>query len=87
MARMFNTLGVVLYCLLGACPVFVAGTGREIEMSCHTNTSRIRRPRPYYASITSGSVPFRSVPSFIASPEKIDPHADQKQENNFVWPN
>ena len=28
---MFNTLGVALYCLLGACPVFVAGTGRKMS--------------------------------------------------------
>ena len=27
----FHILGVALYCLLGACPVFVAGTGREIS--------------------------------------------------------
>ena len=31
MARMFHTLGVALNCLLGACPVFVAGTGHEIS--------------------------------------------------------
>ena len=28
---MFNTLGVALYCLLGACPIFVAGTEREMS--------------------------------------------------------
>ena len=28
---MFHMLGVALCCLLGACPVFVAGTGREIS--------------------------------------------------------
>ena len=31
MARMFHTLGVALSCLLGACPLFVAGTGHEIS--------------------------------------------------------
>ena len=31
MARMFHMLGVTLCCLLDACPVFVAGTGREIS--------------------------------------------------------
>ena len=59
---MFNTLGVALYCLLGVCPVFVAGTGRE-------NSS------PYLDELTHGvsgvhvcivhqllPVPFRSVP-------------------------
>ena len=30
MARMFHTLGVTLCCLLGACPVFVAGIGHEV---------------------------------------------------------
>ena len=29
--RMFNMLGVALYCLLGACPVYVTGTGREMS--------------------------------------------------------
>ena len=29
--RMFYNFGVALYCLLGACPVFVAGTGCEIS--------------------------------------------------------
>ena len=58
---MFNTLGVGLYCLLGACPVFVAGTGREMsspyldELTYYT--SRIRRPRPYCAQLLP--VPFR----------------------------
>ena len=28
---MLHMLGVALSCLLGACPVFVAGTGREIS--------------------------------------------------------
>ena len=58
-------LGVALYCLLGACPIFVAGTGREMsspyidELTYNTNfPMRILRPRPYWASITSGSVPF-----------------------------
>ena len=27
---MFHKLGVTLHCLLGACPVFAAGTGREM---------------------------------------------------------
>ena len=30
-ARMFNTLGVVLYRLLGTCPVFLSGTGHEMS--------------------------------------------------------
>ena len=57
---------MALYCLLGVCPVFVTGTGRKMsspyrdELTFY-NTSRIRRPRPYCASITSGSVPFRSA--------------------------
>ena len=28
---MFHTLGVALCCLVGACPIFVAGTGCEIS--------------------------------------------------------
>ena len=32
---MFNTLGVAIYCLLGACPVFVAGTGSEMSSPHH----------------------------------------------------
>ena len=31
---MFHMLAVALSCLLGACPVFVAGTGREISSPC-----------------------------------------------------
>ena len=46
---------MALYCLLGACPVFMAGTGREMS-SLYIDEC------PYWASITSGSVPFRSVP-------------------------
>ena len=66
---MFNTLGVVLYCLLGACPVFVAGTGREMrslyidELTYNTNTS--------------GSVPersgFSSIPISTHSPQPTPP--------------
>ena len=68
---MFNTLGVALYCLLGACPVFVAGTGREMSSPyideltyrfINTNLPmRIRHPRLNYASITSRFVSEHSV--------------------------
>ena len=72
MARMFDTLGVALYCLLGTCPVFVAGTGREMsslyidELTyrfINTNIpTRIWHPCLNYASITSRSVSEHSVP-------------------------
>ena len=72
MARMFDTLGVALYCLLGARPVFVAGTGRETSSPyideltyrfINTNLpTRIRHPRLNYASITSRSISEHSVP-------------------------
>ena len=59
----------------GACPVFVAATEREIRVRTLRQAvlinanfwPRVQCPRPYCASITSGSVPFRSVPGFIAS--------------------
>ena len=78
---MFHILGVALFCLLGACPVFVAGTGRKIRVRTQKQTvlinanfwPRVRDPRPYCTTITSGSVPFHSVsflnvPGFPASP-------------------
>ena len=63
-------LGVALYCLLGACSVFVAGTGREIS------SPYIDKPgilTPIFRSISGVHVRivqqfrFRSVPGFIPS--------------------
>ena len=65
---MFHVLGVALYCLLGACPVFVACTGRE------TSSPYIDKPgilTPIFRSISGVHirivqqllpVPFRSGP-------------------------
>ena len=59
---------------VGACPVFVAVTEREIRVHTHRQTvlinanfgQRVQHPRPYYATITSGSVPFRVL--YLSSP-------------------
>ena len=70
---MFHILGVALYCLLGACPVFVAGTGREIS------SPYIDKPgilTPIFRSISGVHVrivqqllpvPFHCIPGFPAS--------------------
>ena len=66
---MFNTLGVVLYCLLGACPVFVAGTGREMSSPYRDELTLTHRVSGIHVRIVHQllPVPFRSVPGFIAS--------------------
>ena len=69
---MFNTLGVALYCLLGACPVFVAGTGREMSSPYRDELTLTHRVSGVHVRIVHQllpfrSVPFRSVPGFIAS--------------------
>ena len=59
---MINTLGVAQCCLLGGCPMFVTGTGREMSsLYVDINTNF---PTCIRASIISGSVPFLSVPGF-----------------------
>ena len=72
---MFNTLGVALYCLLGACPVFVAGTGRKMSSPYRDDLTLTHRVSGVHVHIVHQllpvpfrSVPFRSVPGFIASP-------------------
>ena len=80
---MFHMLGVALCCLLGACPVFVAGTGREMS-SPYTDKPGILTP--IFRSISSVHVrvvqqllpvpfhfiPFHSVPGFIPSLKRLD---------------
>ena len=69
--RMFYNFGVALYCLLGACPVFVAGTG------CEISSPYIDKPgilTPIFRSVMCNnyfrfcSVPFLSVLGFPESP-------------------
>ena len=62
MARMFNTLGVALYCLLGACPVFVAGTGREMSSPYRDELTLTHRVSGVHVRIVHQllPVPFRS---------------------------
>ena len=74
---MFHVLGVALYCLLGACPVFMAGTGREIS------SPYIDKPgilTPIFRSISGVHihivqqlllVPFRSVPECLVFPASL----------------
>ena len=78
MARMFHMLGVALCCLVGACPVFVAGTEREISSPYIDKPGTLT---PIFHSISSvhvrivqqllpvpfRSIPFHSVPGFIPS--------------------
>ena len=70
---MFNTLGVALYCLLGACPVFVAGTGRKMSSPYRDELTLTHRVSGVNVHIVHQllPVPFRSVPGFIASPERL----------------
>ena len=73
---MFNTLGVALYCLLGACPVFVAGTGRKksspyLDDLTHGVSGvhvRIVHKLLPFGSVPFGSVPFRS--GFYSFPKR-----------------
>ena len=71
---MFHMLGVALCYLLGACPVFVAGTGREISSPCIDKPGILT---PIFHSLSGVhvhivqqllQVPFRSIPGFIPSP-------------------
>ena len=59
---MFNTLGVALYCLLGACPVFVAGTGREMSSPYRDELTLTHRISGVHVRIVHQLLPFRSVP-------------------------
>ena len=70
---MFHMLGVTLCCLLGACPVFVAGTGRQISS---LNIDKPGILTPIFHSVSGVHVrtvqqllpvPFRSVLGFIPS--------------------
>ena len=63
-ARMFNTLGVALYSLLGACPVFVAGTGRKMSSPYRDELTLTHSVSRVHVHIVHRllPVPFRSVP-------------------------
>ena len=60
---------------VGASPIFVAVTECEIGVRTRRRTVlinanfwlRVQHPRPYCTTITSGSIPFRSIPGFIPS--------------------
>ena len=70
MARMFNTLGVVLYCLLGACPVFVASTGHQFFQrlsGVHVHIGHQLLPVPF-SSVPERSG-FSSIPSLVVCSE------------------
>ena len=74
---------------VGAYPVFVAVTEREIRVRTYRQTvlinanfwPRVQHQHPYCATITSGSVPFRSVPGFIPSHSNALANIEKAQEH------
>ena len=63
---MFNTIGVALYCVLGACPVSMAGTRHENSSPWLDELTYQHMAYPASTSVLSTNYfRFRSVPGFI----------------------